>query len=121
MEGRGQQERLARGELIELNSKFHNQTILTDEFYRQLVQAGFLYRQSILISIVPDGSNTFFGQLIQQDGDVVEFDVDLDCEDYSSWKDVTDSFRQVIEKHRRNKSWSREAVAYSLFEKLRAK
>ena len=58
---------LMKEELVELNDKFHNKKLIGDTFYRQLMQAGFAYSQCILISIFPDGGNTFCGQIIRQD------------------------------------------------------
>ncbi|MDU0353582.1 hypothetical protein RS130_06240 [Paraglaciecola aquimarina] len=105
-------------ELAELNRKFHDKVLLSDEFYKQLMQAGFAYRQCLLVSVFPDSANTYCGQLIKQNGDVVEFDIDLDNSKYSSWENITVSFRELYEKNRSTKPWLREVVAYDLFSKL---
>ena len=107
-----------KSELAELNNKFHDKSLLTDSFYKQLMQAGFAYSQCILVSIFPDSSNTYCGQIIRQDGNVVEFDIDLDSAEYSSWKDITDDFRKTCEKNSRAKPWLKEVVAFNLFHEL---
>jgi len=104
-----------KDELVELNNKFHDKTLLADAFYKQIMQAGFAYSQCILVSIFPDGSSTYCGQIIRQDGNVLEFDIDLDSSEYSSWKDITDDFRRIVESKSRTKPWLKEVVAYNLF------
>lgn len=102
-------------EIVELNSKFHTEQLLTDVFYKQLIQSGFLFKQCLLISIFPDGSNTYCGQIIRQDGHIFTFDVDLDSSEYSLWKDVTEDFFQTCEKNKAIKPWLKEIVAYRIF------
>lgn len=105
-------------ELAELNREFHYGILLSDELYKQLMQSGFAYRQCLLASIFPDSANTYCGKLIKQDGNVVEFDIDLDDPKYSSWENITVSFRELYEKSRSTKPWLREIVACDLFSKL---
>jgi len=102
-----------------LNNKFHEKLLVTDAFCQQLIQAGYAYRQCLLVSIFPD-SSTYCGKIINQGGNVTEFDVDLDAAEYSSWEDVTDSFREIYEKNRTIKPWLREVVAYNLYDELRS-
>lgn len=111
----GKKVKAAKEELIQLNDKFHKSSLVTEAFYNQLMQRGFAYRQCLLVAIFPDGSNTYCGQLIRQDGNVFDFDIDLDSAEYSSWKDVTDSFRQIYERNKAAKPWLKEVVAYNLF------
>lgn len=106
-------------ELIELNRKFNERLLLTDEFYKQLMQAGFAYNQCILVSIFPDGSNTYCGKIIKQDGGVIDFDIDLDDLKFSSFENITKSFMQLYEKNHNVKPWLKEVVAYDLFLKLK--
>ena|SRR5690554_3017424 len=106
-------------ELIELNEKFHKKLLVTEAFYRQLTQNGFVYRQCLLVSIFPDSSNTYCGKLIRQDGNVFEFDVDLDSAEDSSWEDVTDSFLDLCERNKVAKPWLIEVVACNLFNELK--
>lgn len=72
----------------------------------------------MLISIFPDGSNTYCGKIIRQDGRVIEFDIDFDDSDYSIWTDITDTFHDAYEKHKNSKPWMKEVVAYDLFHEL---
>jgi hypothetical protein len=106
-------------ELIELNDKFHKKLLVTDAFYKQLMQSGFDYRHCLLVSIFPDSSNTYCGKLIRQDGNVFEFDIDLDSAEYSSWEDVTYSFQEFCERNKAAKPWLKEVVASNLFNELR--
>ena len=87
-----------KDELVELNNKFHEKYLLFDAFYEQLIQAGFGYNRCILVSIFPDGRNTYCGQIIRQDGQIVKFDIDLDSAEYSSWEFITNDFRKKFEK-----------------------
>lgn len=106
-------------ELIELNEKFHKKLLVNEVFYKQLMKNGFSYHQCLLVSIFPDSSNTYCGKLIRQDGCVFEFDIDLDTAAYSSWEDVTGSFRELCEKNKVEKPWLKEVVAYDLFYELK--
>lgn len=105
-------------ELVELNDKFHKKQLVGDTFYKQLMQAGFAYSQCILISIFPDGGNTYCGQIIRQDGNVIKFDIDLDSAEYSCWENITDSFNRLYDKDKLAKPWLKEVVAYSLYREL---
>lgn len=107
-------------QLIELNNKFHKGLLLTEAFYQQLMQSGFAYRQCLLVSIFPDSSNTYSGQIIRQDGNIFNFDIDLDSAECSLWEDVTDSFRDIYERNKSRKPWLKEVVAYHLFRSNRA-
>lgn len=102
-------------EIVELNSKFHAKQLLTDIFYKQLIQSGFLFKQCLLISIFPDSCNTYCGQIIRQDGHIFTFDVDLDSSEYSIWKDVTEEFIQTYDKNKTIKPWLKEVVTYRMF------
>lgn len=104
-----------RNDLIELNKKFYEKSLLPEAFYKQLMQAGFAYSQCVVISIFPDGSNTYCGKLISQEDSVIEFDVDLDSCEYSSWEDVTDTFRKTYKENEKSKPWATEVVAYDLY------
>ena len=68
--------------------------------------------------IFPDGSNTYCGQIIRQDGQIVKFDIDLDSAEYSSWEFITNDFRKTFEKNSRTKPLIKEVVAFNLFGEL---
>ena len=104
-----------RNDLMELNKSFHERKTLPDSFYKQLMEAGFRYRQCLLVSIFPDSGNTHCGKIIRQDGTVIEFDIDLDAAEFSLWEDVTDDFRQICEKNKHTRPWLKEVVAYNIF------
>ena len=106
---------VVKKEIVKLNSKFHNKQLLLDGFYKQLMQTGFVYKQCLLISIFPDGTNTYCGQIIRQDGHVFDFDIDLDSSKYTSWKDITKNFREIYEKNKINRPWLKEVVANKMF------
>jgi hypothetical protein len=75
------------------------------------MQQGFAYATSTLVSLVPDGANTFTGKMIRQDGRVFEFDVDVDSPEFTTWRDVTDEFQDGL-RTGRTKPWSAERLAY---------
>ena len=79
-------------EIRELNNKFHNKKLLSKKFYKQLSDFGFNYKECLLLYIIPDSANTYFGQLISGDGLVWEFDIDLDFYTNSKWEDITEEF-----------------------------
>lgn len=103
-------------ELVELNKKFHDKSLLPSEFYSQLAKQGLSYTDCILFSIVPDGSNTYFGKLVCRGLKVFEFDVDLDSENYSEWNDISQS---LSKKNRlKLKPWSEEVIALDLLSEI---
>lgn len=104
--------------LAELNRRFRARALVGEAFYVQMMARGFLYAQSVLVSIVPDGSNTYLGKIIRQDGRVFEFDVDLDDPELSSWTDVSESFEQKLGAGG-FKPWSRELLAHAEYARLR--
>jgi len=105
-------------DVIELNDKFHNKKLLGDSFYKQLMQAGFAYRQCALVEVFPDSGNTYCGAVIKQDGKVFEFDIDLDDPDYSLFKDVSESFEKIRKERSKTKPWQKELVTYEFFKSI---
>lgn len=89
---------LVKKELVKLNEKFHKKLLMDEAFYKQLIQGGFVYHQCLLVSIFPDSCNTYSGKIIRQDGNVFEFDIDLNSAEYTSFKDVTDIFQELYKK-----------------------
>jgi hypothetical protein len=110
---------VVKKEIVELNTKFHDKQLLSGGFYKQLMQSGFVCKQCLLISIFPDGTNTYCGQIIRQDGHVFDFDIDLDSSEYTSWKDITENFRETYGKNKINRPWLKEVVADKMFGELR--
>ncbi len=107
-----------KDELIKLNKLFHSRSLLSSNFYSQLMQKGFVYQNCILISIFPDGSNTYCGVIINQEGCVFDVDVDLDFPDYSVWRDITKEFKNSYnnaKKNVRSKSFQKEIIAFDLY------
>jgi len=76
---------------------------------------------SILISICPDGDNTYFGSLINQLGEVFSFDIDCDDEKYSRWGSMgsVTSYKSML--HGKLKPWDAEGIAIDIFEKKLAR
>lgn len=101
-------------ELLDLNEKFHCKKLLPEEFYNQLIKKGITYKNSFLVSIFPDGNETYCGLIITQDKKIFEFDIDLCDSKYSNWINKTDDFQQRIKKNKKSK----EAIALSLVERL---
>ena len=102
-------------EIAELNEKFHSKALLNNEFYEQLIKMGFNYKDCLLVSIFPDGDNTYCGKLINQDGKLIKFDVDLDDFQHSAWTDVSSELRNFSKTARNTKSPSIEAIAFDIF------
>lgn len=103
-------------ELRELNSRFHDGSLLPSEFDKQLRIAGVDQLKSVLVEVFPDGCNTYVGVLITQNKTVFEFDIDLDDVNSSAWLDITDEFMKKMDNIHSKKN--REQVAYNLFLEL---
>ena len=106
--------------LVKLNEYFHSHKILPSSFYQQLMQAGFQSAKSVMIGLVPDGSNTYFGKIIRQDGRVFEFDMDLDSSEYFIMEDITDEYENTIRNGKR-RAKSDAIAAMEFFQKLQSK
>jgi hypothetical protein len=109
---------MAARALAELNQRFCARELLGEAFYVEMRARGFIHAQCVLVSIAPDGSNTYFGRIIRQDGRVFDFDVDLDDSAFSSWIDVTEKFERDL-RARRFKPWSPELLAHAEFVRRR--
>jgi hypothetical protein len=108
----------ARRALAELNRRFRARELVGEAFYVQMMARGFAYAECVLVWVVPDGSNTYVGKIIRQDGRVFDFDVDLDDPALSSWTDVSESFEQKLAAGG-FKAWSRELLAHAEYARLR--
>jgi hypothetical protein len=108
----------AREEIRELNERFRNGALLGKSFHAQLRLHGCDPSRSVLVALVPDGANTYSGQIIKQDGSVLAFDVDLDSPDLSRWEDCTREFEQQRLRIETSKPWAPSVVAYELFHAL---
>jgi hypothetical protein len=98
--------------LAELNRRFRARELLGEAFYVEMMARGFAYPECVLVSVMPDGSNTYVGRIIRQDGRAFDFDVDLDDSALSSWTDVSESFEQDLAAGR-FKPWSPELLAHA--------
>jgi hypothetical protein len=107
----------ARQALANLNRRFRARELVGEAFYVQLTAQGFACAQCVLVSVVPDGSSTYLGKIIRQDGRVFDFDVDLDGPALSSWTDVTESFEQKLDAGG-FKAWSPELLAHAEYARL---
>lgn len=98
-----------------LNQQFQSKELVGQAFYKQLKNAGFAYQFCVLVSWYMTGASEFFGKIIRQDGEIFEFDVDLDYPQYSTWANITTNFLTVYERSKRHKPWKDEVVAYGYF------
>lgn len=105
----------SRKALLEVNSRFWKRSLLGPSFYVQLDAQGFDCARSLLVVAVPEGSNTYSGHIIRQDGRVFRFDVDLDSPHLSEWEDVTQSFLEKCRKLEAAEPWADPVVAWALF------
>ena len=95
--------------LNELNSKFHSKQHIAPGIYQQLMKSGFLHQKSFLVAVFPDGSNTYCGKIIKENGLVFNFDIDNPSS--SSFSDITEDFM----KKAKAGTNSREAVSLMIF------
>ena len=70
------EQRLQRS-LLDLNQAFRDRTLMPNEFYRILFSLGISVESSVLVGIFPDSGFTHCGTLIDQNGDLRKFDIDL--------------------------------------------
>jgi hypothetical protein len=104
-----------RQELLDLNQKFRNGQLLGRSFYAQLGLHGCDPKRSVLVVLVPEGADTFSGNVIKQDGTVLGFDIDLDAPELSQWEDLTQKFHEETRRLLGRKPWAASVVAYALF------
>lgn len=109
--------RKAKDSVFLLNKMFHEFEIAPEEFYLQIKARGFDTGLSILISICPDGDNTYIGSLINQLGEMFSFDIDCDDEKYSRWDFMGSVASYKSKFHRKLKPWDSEVIAIDIFEK----
>jgi hypothetical protein len=105
----------ARREISSLNAAFRARELLDPRFYRQLESAGFQPEKCVLVSITPDGAETYFGTLIRQDGRVFDFDIALAAPAHSEWTEITDTFLKDYRRLKKGRPWLPSIVAYDAF------
>jgi len=84
-------------------------------FYEQLTERGCDVDECVLVRLVPDGADTFFGTVIRQDGRVFDFDLVLEDSRGSEWEEKTERFLREYETHQKSKPWMPGVVAYRMF------
>jgi len=105
----------AREDIEILNEAYNNRSLVSNEFYDQLEGYGVVINASILVSFIPDGANTYSGEIITQDEAVFSFDIDLYHPKYSIWDDISIQFYKDVKNSIRNKPWAVEVIAYQMF------
>ncbi len=93
-------------DLLELNKKFHEKNIMNESFYNELNRFDINYKKSILIEMFPDGNNTYVGSLINQNRELIKFDLDLSDYKFS-----------YLAKHEMSKNLKND-MAYKLFDEI---
>lgn len=78
----------ARLELEKMNETFRARKILPEAFYSQIEQRGFQIDSAILVNLVPEGSNTYSGQILSADARLFYFDIDLDSPQMAVWEEL---------------------------------
>ena len=101
--------------ILHLNKMFHEFKVAPEEFFQQLKSRDVDIGLSILISICPDGDNTYFGSLINQFGNICSFDIDCDDEKYSRWDISSSNKLHKSPQHTKSKPWDAEVIALDLF------
>lgn len=113
--------KVIKEEILILNEKLQKKSLATESFYTWLNKNGFAWRHCILISMFPDGGGTYYGMIVRQDGEVFEFDIDLDFLESSSLVNITNSFHELLNKNKITRPWLKEVIAYDLFFELKNK
>ncbi|WP_462180461.1 hypothetical protein [Pseudoalteromonas gelatinilytica] len=89
-------------EIHALNEKFWNHQLINGDFYEQLKQFDFDVCNCVLVKVFPDSANTYCGVLVSQDGNVYEFDLDLEDSNYSSITNISDFFMAEYKNEKKN-------------------
>lgn len=110
----------AEREFRTLNERFRSERLLSASFYEQIRGKGIEPHESVLVRLTPDGANTYFGQVIRQDGTVFDFDIDLDLPAHSKWVETTAEFENSYRRFAHSKPWREEVLAQQLRDELRA-
>ena len=110
--------RKAKENLVQLNRMFHELDVAPIEFYQQLKSRNVDVGLSILISVCPDGDNTYFGSLINQLGSVCSFDIDCDDEKYSRWDVGSPIESSDSLQHANAKPWDAKVIAAEMFSEM---
>jgi hypothetical protein len=76
---------------------------------------GIEIEDSLLISICPDGDNTFVGSFISQDGYMYSFDIDCDDRKYSKLEKGALTVLELSSKNTGTKPWDPYQVAMKFF------
>ena len=104
----------ASKDILGLNEKFKNKKLGRSALYEQLENFGVKLDEAIIISFFPDDYNVFCGRLINQDGAVCHFDINLDNSDYSEFElDV--GIDDFCKRNRRVKPWEYDIIASNLY------
>jgi hypothetical protein len=89
--------------------------MVDSRFYIQIAERGCEVDKCVLVKIVPDGADTYFGTIIRQDGRIFEFDLALADSSASDWEETTEDFLREFERAQKSKPWRPEVVAYRMF------
>ena len=99
----------------DLNARFRSGEMVVSRFYAQLTERGCEVDKCVLVKLVPDGAETYFGTVIRQDGRIFEFDLALTDSSASDWEEKTGDFLREFERAQKSKPWMPEVVAYRMF------
>jgi hypothetical protein len=102
-------------EILELNEKFSQRKLFGESFNETFERNGVDCKRSVLVKVIPEGSGTYTGRVIQQEGKVLKFDIDLEAADLSEWEDVTKESIADYERMLKARPWDEIVVAYQLF------
>ncbi len=105
----------AAREHADLNQRFRDGELLDKRFYAQLSERGCVVNECVLVNLVPDGDETYFGTIIRQDGRVFDFDLALANSSGSEWDDKTEPFLHDYDRDRRSQPWLPNVIAYGMF------
>ncbi|MBU6956021.1 hypothetical protein [Hahella sp. HN01] len=103
--------------VFEMNELFHTRKLLASVVYDQLEGFGVDIACSILISYIPDDVNVISGRLINQEGVVCNFDINLADASKSEFEEEGE-LNWKPPQHTRSKPWDHEVIAKELFDTL---
>lgn len=79
---------------------------------------GIQLNKSVVYELIPEGNNSYTGKVIRQDGQVFQFDLDLDDKEYTVLDKITDEFNRQYKMLKNSKPWAKEVVSLTLFKEL---
>lgn len=91
-----QGERQETNRLRDLEQSYSQGTVCASGFYNVLDNAGINPKSSVLLDILPDSGSTVVGRLLDESGELWEFDIDYDDMEHSKIEKTSSDTRQRL-------------------------